>query len=215
MRVFITLSLLLLLAGNALGLDLSGIPSIRSNPDGFTPAVQDPDPRAALKGVSPFTTKDRKGELITYPCVNCHAKDLFPPNPQIRKLTAMHEEINLVHGEGRFWCTTCHNLYERDSLTSLKNSPIDFNEAYLLCGQCHQDKQQDFFFGGHGKRLSGWGEPRVLANCTECHNPHVPQIRFRKGRTAPVVRAGLKPMPLPEQEHDRFWPSNLDHYQRN
>jgi len=30
-----------------------------------------------------------------------------------------------------------------------------------------------------------------------------------------VVRAGLKPMPPPEPEHDQFWPSNLDQYQRN
>ncbi len=215
MHKWILLGLLLLLPPNLGALDLSHIPSTRSNPEDFSPAPQNIDPLSLIKQAPPFVVPDRTEKLLTYPCTGCHTQGIIKANPKIRPLQMMHQEINLVHGKGRFWCTTCHSTYERDNLTSLKGQPIGFNQAYLLCGQCHQHRLREFIYGAHGKRIGSWEENRTLLNCTECHNPHVPQIKPRKPRSAPAVRAGLRPMKPPIQEHPPFWPSNLDDYQRH
>ena len=194
--------------------DLSTVPDIRSQPEDFVAAAQDPDPKAVMKGIPPFVVDDRTEHLLTYPCTGCHTPDMIPPNPKVRPLTMMHEEIQLVHGKGRFWCTTCHNLYQRDGLTSFKGETISFNEPYLLCGQCHQAKQKDFFFGAHGKKKGNWEGVAKLTNCTECHNPHVPKIKAAIPKSPPAVRAGLKPM-KPKTKHGQvFWPSDFSHIKK-
>ena len=190
-------------------LDLTDIPSTRSNPEDFQPATQNQDPRSIMKGVPPFKVDSRTDEMMIYPCTTCHDGESVLPNNKIRKLEMMHADVNLVHGNGRFWCTTCHNLNLRDQLTSFKGQIISFNEPYLLCGQCHQKVQKDFFFGAHGKRKHSWKGERVLTNCTECHDPHVPQIAPRNARSKPAVRAGLPYMKAPVQHHKPFWPNHL------
>ncbi len=167
----------------------------RSNPENFQAAPQMEDPRVILQKMPRFTIVERVPyleELGYYPCTDCHGEDQ-PPNPKIRVLEEDHEDVNLVHGQGRFWCLTCHATENRDNLTSLKNQPISFNDSYLLCGQCHFQRQKDFFEGGHGKRKDHWQGEKVLYNCTECHNPHVPQIKPRKPVAIPKVRPGIKP----------------------
>ncbi len=194
--------------------DLSKVPDIRSQPENFTAAPQDPDPKAVMKGVPPFIVDDRTPHLISYPCSSCHAEDMIPPNPTVRPMMAMHEEIKLVHGKGRFWCTTCHNLAQRDNLTSFKGETISFNEPYLLCGQCHQKNQKDFFYGAHGKRKNNWSGVKKLTNCTECHNPHVPKIKAIIPKSPPAVRVGLEPM-KPKVKHGQvFWPSDFKHIKK-
>ncbi len=166
----------------------------RSNPENFEAAQQLEDPRKILETIPPFTTVERLPyleELGYYPCSDCHGEEQ-PPNAKIRVLEEDHEDINLVHGEGRFWCLTCHLTENRDTLRSLKDQPISFNDAYLLCGQCHFQKQKDFFAGGHGKRKDHWQGEKVLFNCTECHNPHVPQIKDRKPVAVPKIRPGIE-----------------------
>jgi|APSaa5957512622_1039677.scaffolds.fasta_scaffold02509_6 hypothetical protein len=166
----------------------------RSNPENFKAASQLEDPRAILETVPHFTIVERIPYLEDvgyYPCTDCHGEDQ-PPNSKIRVLEEDHEDVNLVHGKGRFWCLTCHATANRDNLRSLKDQPISFNDSYLLCGQCHFQRQKDFFEGGHGKRKDHWQGAKVLYNCTECHNPHVPQIKPRKPVAIPKVRPGIK-----------------------
>ncbi|NQU63959.1 MAG: hypothetical protein HQ517_06710 [SAR324 cluster bacterium] len=166
----------------------------RSDPKNFETVQQLQDPREILQQFPPFTTVERIPYLQDvgyYPCTDCHGEEQ-PPNVKIRLLEEDHEDIKLVHGLGRFWCLTCHSAANRDVLTSLKNQPISFNDAYLLCGQCHFQRQRDFFAGGHGKRKDQWQGERVLYNCTECHNPHVPQIGPRKPVAIPKIRPGIK-----------------------
>jgi hypothetical protein len=53
----------------------------------------------------------------------------------------------------------------------------DFNDAYLVCGQCHYQPQKDWYYGGHGKRAEArWQGERTIYNCTHCHNPHAAAI---------------------------------------
>lgn len=166
----------------------------RSDPKDFEAAQQLEDPRAILEQVPPFTIVKRipyLEEVGNYPCSDCHGEDQ-PPNAKIRVLEEDHEDVNLVHGKGRFWCLTCHSTANRDVLTSLKEQPISFDDSYLLCGQCHFQKQKDFFAGGHGKRKDHWRGEKVLYNCTECHNPHVPQLSPRKPVAIPRIRPGIK-----------------------
>jgi hypothetical protein len=82
-------------------------------------------------------------------------------------------------------------------LQTLRGDKVDFDDAYLVCGQCHFNRQKDWYFGAHGKRVADWRGPRTLYNCTHCHDPHTPAIAPRAPARPPPVRAGLKPMDNP------------------
>ena len=158
----------------------------------------------------PFTVQERIPVLEEdglYPCSECHDGDYVVANPQRRELVDMHDEseVNLVHGDGRFWCLTCHHTDDRDSLTSLEGEKISFDEPHLLCGQCHFRKQRDFTLGTHGKRIDNWQGPRVLAPCTACHDSHDPQIEPREPYMAPSVRSGLTRPPDPRHHRQMPW----------
>ncbi|MDH5560138.1 MAG: cytochrome C [Deltaproteobacteria bacterium] len=180
-------------------------PSIRSDPEDFYPSFQSDDPRSILLNVPSFTYDKRSDEIDSYPCTTCHGDEDLPPNPRVRDLEEMHAGVMLVHGNGRFWCLTCHSLNKRDYLVSLKNQLISFDESFLLCGQCHYERQKDFFFGAHGKRKDNWILERKLAVCTECHNPHVTKIKSRRPVATPQVRKGLKPMKRIVHEKHKIW----------
>lgn len=159
-----------------------------------------------------FTVKLRKEEELEYfPCMDCHEDE--EPNPEERELED-HDDIVLEHGGGRFWCMTCHHLEQRDYLRSLKNKLIDIDQAYRLCGQCHFQRQKDWFFGGHGKRISNWKGERTLYLCTECHDPHSPSIKPEKPSPPPLVRKGLEFIPTHHHVQEKVWekylPSNQE-----
>jgi hypothetical protein len=155
------------------------------------------EPREVLTAYPPFTVMERVPFLEEeglYPCSDCHDGDFVVTNPRARELVDMHEEVELVHGGGRFWCLTCHGEDDRDVLSSLKKQPISFNESFLLCGQCHFQRQKDFFTGAHGKRVDSWQGERTLLSCTGCHNAHDPAIAPRKPFGPPALRSGLTPV---------------------
>ncbi len=164
------------------------------------------DPREVLERYRPLQVRERRPVLEDngyYPCSDCHDGVEVEMNPTIRELM-VHDEIELVHGGGRFWCLTCHGEEDRDQLASLKQQPISFDEPFLLCGQCHFQRQRDFFRGVHGKRLETWQGERRVAVCTECHNAHDPRIKPRKPFRPPQVRSGLSP--APNTHHPRMKP---------
>ncbi len=155
-----------------------------------------------------FMVKLRKEEeLDAFPCMDCHEDE--EPNPTERELEEDHEDLVLEHGGGRFWCITCHHLEQRDYLTSLKNKRIDFDQSYRLCGQCHFQRQKDWFFGGHGKRVGNWKGDRELYLCTECHNPHSPAIEPIPPNPPPKVRKGLEYVPTKHHKHVNVWEKYL------
>ena len=176
--------------------------------------VQIQDPKDLTRSAPEFSVRPRIPVLTEngfYPCAdNCHAYQ--EPNPKVREL-AMHGEIPLNHGKGQFWCTQCHDLKNRNQLTSLKGKKINYNEAYLLCGQCHQARLDDFLHGGHGKNQAGWKGKKLLTNCTECHNPHIPQIRAKAPQAGPAMRKGLEYDHNNKEKHQKFWPSDFKNHQ--
>lgn len=139
-----------------------------------------------------FSVVPRKDELVFYPCSQCH--EFLEPDPTVRELMAPHE-IEFDHGAGRIWCLSCHMLEDRDQLKSALGEAVDFDAAHQVCGSCHGNRHKDWYFGAHGKRQSSWNEPRVIYNCTHCHDAHSPAIKPRKPMPAPKARAGLS---LPE-----------------
>jgi hypothetical protein len=171
-------------------------PTFRSLRDNLPSAMPEPTEPAAFAGYAgapPFTVVPRKDQLTFFPCSACHAA--LTPNPVPRKLVAAPHPAALQHGNGRIWCLDCHQLKDRDHLHTLAGQPVDFDQAYLVCGQCHFNRQKDWYFGAHGKRVANWAGQRVIYNCTFCHDPHSPGLKPRAPSAAPPVRAGLRPMP--------------------
>lgn len=142
-----------------------------------------------IQDAPPFSVPSRKEELEMFPCSECHEDE--PINRRERKLEEEHEDMVLDHGGGRFWCITCHGSEKKDTFLSMNNTPIDFDQAYLLCGQCHYDRQKDWFFGAHGKRLTSWQGEREILSCTACHDAHSPSIKPFEPSPPPKVRSGL------------------------
>ena len=76
-------------------------------------------------------------------------------------------------------CTTCHATADVNELRTLTGTAVLFDHAYEICAQCHSTQKADWEGGAHGKRAGGWTPPRVVFNCTECHNPHRPAFASR------------------------------------
>lgn len=163
---------------------------------------QEPLRFEGYEGVREFTVVPRKDNLFFYPCNQCHAG--MEPNPEIRELKAPHR-LTLVHGRGRIWCTSCHELEDRNNLRTLLGEPVDFDAAHLVCGGCHANRHKDWYFGAHGKRVANWQNDRKLYDCTHCHNAHDPAIKARAPSPEPPVRAGLELQHGTGHEKSHVW----------
>ncbi len=166
---------------------------------------EDPNRTRFIEVPSP-RVPSRVDVLGFYPCTQCH--DYRETDLTERLLVPVHyNEIN--HGRGTFWCHTCHDPDEINSLQVLNGHNVSFDEAWKVCGQCHQAHEEDWHYGAHGKRTRSWqGEP-IRYNCTHCHNPHDPAFMRRKPSPPSPVRAGLEPMPE-RHAHENWWLDSID-----
>jgi len=147
---------------------------------------------AVFKGVPPFEVVPSQRDPGMHPCSSCHQWVKSDPSP--RNLKKPHDGFQLdhgLHGKGSFWCFTCHDLQGSGGLRTLEGEKLDFNDAYILCSQCHSRQARDWVYGAHGKRVSGWQGKRQVLNCTACHYQHRPGLKPREPKTGPVVRMGL------------------------
>jgi len=141
----------------------------------------------------PFTVGKRQDKLFFYPCADCH--DYMDANSNVRDLEVEEgHPAKLEHGNGLFWCFSCHNPDNYGQLRTPLAETIGFDSGYRVCDSCHSGKYQDWTYGGHGKRVANWRGERTLYSCVECHNPHHPAIPPRAPKPPPPIRAGLKPM---------------------
>lgn len=125
-----------------------------------------------------FLIPDRKGQIRSYACTECHSKPLN--QMQSRDLKKAHWDISVVHADvNTMNCITCHNPDNMDNLKSLTGNNIDFNASYKLCSQCHAKQFQDWKGGAHGKQIGGWAPPRASMTCVNCHNPHKPAFETK------------------------------------
>lgn len=121
-----------------------------------------------------FHIPERKNQIKSYACSECHTKPLDQLQSSAHQKKA-HWDIKLIHADGNTMnCTTCHEEDNIDQLTSLTGNRIDFNRSYQLCSQCHTKEFEDWKGGAHGKQLGGWAPPRASLTCVNCHNPHDP-----------------------------------------
>ncbi len=181
-----------------------------------------------IEDAPPFTATEREWELEYFPCSDCHEDQAT--DPRVRELEDEHDDLVFHHGGGRFWCyDACHNADRMDSLRLMLGAEVSFNESYRLCGQCHFQRQKDWYFGGHGKRsgawlyqreipvsheelvvedreaIGTWRDERVLLACPACHNAHSPSIKPYEPSPPPQVRSGLEREPPEEPVHGRVW----------
>lgn len=147
-----------------------------------------------------FTVVPSRKDTDMHPCSDCHEwaeSDLTP-----RPLQDPHDNFTLdhgLHGKGEFWCFTCHDL-ERGGLRTLEGVPLGFDDAYMVCAQCHSQEARDWSFGAHGKRVENWSGERTILNCTVCHYQHRPNV----GERAPKP-----PRPVPSFNNRKH--SNAPH----
>ena len=164
------------------------------------PAVASPDFEATTRpatevfaDVPPFEVIPGKKDTDMHPCSNCH--QWTKGNTTARTLKQPHDNFELkhgLHGKGKFWCMTCHHLDGPGGLVTLEGVKLDFDDAYLVCSQCHANQARDWVYGAHGKRIGNWQGARQVLNCTACHYQHRPAIEPRAPLPGPVVRMGLE-----------------------
>lgn len=132
-------------------------------------------------GAATFSVLARGPRLTKAPCASCHTEPLAAMRwrGSDGQKTA-HWQIELVHASSAVMtCTTCHAPADLDGLRTLTGTLVPFDHAYEVCAQCHSNQKADWEGGAHGKRAGGWAPPRVVYNCTECHNPHAPAFETR------------------------------------
>jgi len=128
------------------------------------------------EGDHTFLIPERKSNLQSYACTECHTKPLSEMQASESSKKA-HWNISINHAnQNTMNCITCHNGKNMDNLQSLTGNQIDFNNSYIVCSQCHQKQFKDWKGGAHGKRIGSWAPPRASMTCVNCHNPHDPHI---------------------------------------
>ena len=126
-----------------------------------------------------FLIPERKGEITSYSCLECHSKPLHEMQSDTLVKKA-HWNIKMNHADDNTMnCVTCHNGNNMNTLKGITGKEIDFNLSYKLCGQCHTNQFKDWAGGAHGKRIGGWAPPRASMTCVNCHNPHDPHFETR------------------------------------
>ena len=138
--------------------------------------------RALAPDIAPVLLPTPEMESGYFPCSDCHEDEIL--NPTERILEDDHEDLELRHG--KLWCMHCHDLDQRDLLHLADQTPVEFDDSWQLCTQCHAKKLQDWRAGVHGKRTGHWSGPKEYRTCVVCHDPHSP--RFKPMRPEPPPR---------------------------
>lgn len=127
-----------------------------------------------------FYVLERQSMIQSAPCSNCHSVPLEKLQEGTKNTKKAHWNIDLIHANDQTMdCATCHNTHNLDELKTLTGKTLTFDHSYQQCGQCHSQQKKDWIGGAHGKRKAGWAPPRVVYNCTSCHNPHQPAFESR------------------------------------
>lgn len=131
------------------------------------------------EGDHTFLIPERKSQIKSYACTECHTKDLDQMQ-NLKDSKKAHWDISINHADDKTMnCKTCHNANNIDDLKSITGASIDFNNSYLLCSQCHSKQFDDWKGGAHGKQIQSWAPPRASMTCVNCHNPHDPHFESK------------------------------------
>lgn len=94
--------------------------------------------------------------------------------PQGLPCGACHKQVLEYHdalGSGDRACWVCHDTADMKSLRLRDGTLVPRSETPEVCGQCHQRRYEAWKDGTHGVKS---GVTRI--KCSECHDPHKPQI---------------------------------------
>ena len=146
-------------------------------------------------------------------CADCH-------NPHQPKITLTPETViptNALTEDGKLNCLACHvrvlkghdklgtanaacwSCHSSTEMTSLHlandEAKLPLSSSTPLCAQCHQSRYKSWTEGTHGVPAWKEGEPGIFGSekvkCTNCHDPHQPQM--------PLVNITIPhPVPAPE-----------------
>jgi len=187
--------------------DASEMPASRLTLEQATAPDLEANPRkvySLFPDMPDFEVIPSKKDAELYPCKNCH--EWVKSNTEPRILEQPHDNFQLkhgLHGKGQFWCFTCHDKQDKGNLVTLQGEYLEFNEAYILCSQCHVKEARDWAYGAHGKRVGNWKGKRQVYNCTACHYQHSPAIKSRQALNGPEIRTGL--------ERPKHWAPKVRH----
>lgn len=139
----------------------------------------------------PFWVETRKENIERFNCSGCHSKSSMG---KYKDVEPAHGGRTIDHGGNLALtsCFECHNKENRDYLKTEKIPKLEFNHAYMLCGQCHFRQKRDWIGGAHGRRVSFWVGQRIVKNCTFCHNPHSPLFKKRWPKTYSPPKPNLR-----------------------
>lgn len=171
---------------------------LEAQPDYFMWVVSEGEPQLGMPIFKASLSTEQRWQLLTYlwslgtlapgatpvtsntqlDCVACHDVKL-----------SGHDKL----GSGSTACWSCHTSTSMTTL-HLANSATTFplTDYPKLCGQCHQQRYQQWLDGTHGN--AAWREGDIATRgsekvaCLSCHDPHQPQI---------VLTNIIKPHPSP------------------
>ncbi len=132
---------------------------------------------AAILLALPATTVRADEHESEHPleCLSCHQKTLV-----------FHDSL----GPGNQACWTCHDNTNMANWRLSNGTLVPRSESTRLCGQCHQKRYKAWNEGTHG-----FPGTIAIGKCTDCHNPHQPQVALL-GITQPhPAPAPLAPAP--------------------
>ena len=144
-------------------------------------------PQMVVTGTSlPSQAAINSGKLD---CLSCHVRTLKG-----------HDKL----GQGSAACWACHLPTEMTQLhLSGQDTGFPLSDSVQLCAQCHQERYQDWLDGTHGVPAWKEGEPAIFGGekvkCTNCHDPHEPQmplLNLTKPHPAPVQSSPPPPTQL-------------------
>jgi hypothetical protein len=171
----------------------------RSGPDGrpFEVTLRTPGAPAHARGFGtrtlPIALRTGAQSLGQFPCTSCHMGRRVVLDDD--RVADAHRDIQPSHPrETGATCATCHAADDVELLALRSGERATLDHAYRVCAQCHFPQVEAWAAGAHGKRLDGWQGRRVVMGCTDCHDPHSPELEKRLPFRAPLIhRPDRKP----------------------
>jgi hypothetical protein len=171
----------------------------RTGPDGrpFEVTLRTPGAPAHARSFGtrtlPIALRTGTPSLGQFPCTSCHMGRRVVLDDD--RIEDAHHDIQPSHPrETGATCATCHAADDVELLSLRSGERATLDHAYRVCAQCHFAQVDAWAAGTHGKRLDGWQGRRVVMGCTDCHDPHTPELEKRLPFRAPLIhRPDRKP----------------------
>jgi len=156
---------------------------------GFSPSPEKSISELSLDWYIPKTAREKimKTKTLVGNCFICHMG--LVPDPDVIEPQFTHKSIELAHGKNKR-CYNCHLIRDRNLFTPDYGPGIVHRQVENLCARCHGIIYNDWVNGTHGSKRGYWQNSNVFNTktfvCTQCHDPHSPQFKFKEYAPSPV-----------------------------